>query len=77
MRPDRDGTISHYEGLDDVQQRFGEWILDTHLPGSGTATQPVEAGYMANAWIRMTHPDYDTLHEMLNVVGETVRVRAT
>jgi formate-dependent phosphoribosylglycinamide formyltransferase (GAR transformylase) len=77
LRPDRDGTISHYEGIEDVQRRFGEWILDTHLPGSGTLTQPVEAGYMANAWIRMAHPDYDTLHSMLDVVGETVRVRAS
>lgn len=77
LRPDRDGTITHYDGIEDVQRQFGEWILDTHLPGAGTATQPVEAGYMANAWVRMTHPDYDTLHQMLNVVGETVRVRAS
>ncbi|MFZ0178350.1 MAG: ATP-grasp domain-containing protein [Candidatus Dormiibacterota bacterium] len=77
LRPDHDGTISHYDGIADVQRRFGEWILDTHLPGSGTPTQPVEAGYMANAWIRMAHPDYDTLHSMLDVVGETVRVRAS
>ena len=77
LRPDRDGTISHYDGLEEVQHRFGEWILDTHLPGNGTPTQPVEAGYMANAWIRMAHPDYDTLREMLNFVGETVRVRAS
>ena len=77
LRPDRDGTISHYEGVDDVQRQFGEWILDSHLPGSGTPTQPVEAGYMANAWIRMAHPNYDTLHNMLNLIGETVRVRAS
>jgi hypothetical protein len=32
---------------------------------------------MANAWIRMAHPDYDTLREMLNFVGETVCVRAS
>ena len=44
LRPDRDGTISHYDGVDDVQRQFGEWILDSHLPGSGTPTQPVEAG---------------------------------
>src|ERR1700730_3458746 len=68
LRPDRDGNISHYDGLDDVQRQFGEWILDSYLPGSGTPTQPVEAGYMANAWIRMAHPDYDTLHNMLNLV---------
>jgi formate-dependent phosphoribosylglycinamide formyltransferase (GAR transformylase) len=77
LRPDRDGTITHYEGLEAIQQQYGEWILDTHLPGNGTPTQPVEAGYMANAWIRMAHPDYDTVHHMLDVVGETVRVRAT
>jgi carbamoylphosphate synthase large subunit len=77
LRPDRDGVITHYEGLESVQHQFGEWILDTHLPGDGTPTQPVEAGYMANAWIRMAHPDYDTLHHMLNVAGETVRVRAS
>jgi hypothetical protein len=77
LRPDRDGTIGHYDGVDEVQRQFGEWILDSYLPGGGTPTQPVEAGYMANAWIRMAHPDYDTLHHMLNVVGETVRVRAS
>ncbi len=77
LRPDRDGTITHYDGLEDVQRQFGEWILDTHLPGNGTPTQPVEAGYMANAWIRMAHPDYDTVHRMLNVVGETVHVHAS
>jgi hypothetical protein len=32
---------------------------------------------MANAWIRMAHPDYDTVHDMLNVVGETVRVHVS
>ena len=77
LRPDRDGTISHYDELDEVQRQFGEWILDSHLPGSGTPTQPVDAGYMANAWIRMAHPDYDTVHHMLDVVGQTVRVRSS
>ena len=77
LRPDRDGTITHYDGVEDVQRQFGEWILDMHMPPSGTSTQPVEAGYMANAWIRMAHPDYDTVHHMLNVVGQTVRVRAS
>ena len=31
---------------------------------------------MANAWVRMRHPDYDTLRAMLDEVGRTVRVRA-
>jgi hypothetical protein len=31
---------------------------------------------MANAWLRMKHPDYDTLREMLDFAGRTVKVRA-
>ena len=53
---DRDGAISHYDGLDEIQNRFGEWVIDAHLPPAGTPTQPVEAGYMANAWMRLRHP---------------------
>ncbi len=77
LRPDRDGQIAGYEGVDEVQRRFGEHILDVHLPEPGTPTQPVEAGYMANAWVRMVHPDYDTLRAMLDAVGETLKVRAS
>jgi formate-dependent phosphoribosylglycinamide formyltransferase (GAR transformylase) len=76
LRPDRDGRIRGYEGMDEVHRRFGEWILDAHLPPEGTPTQPVEAGYMANAWIRMRHPDYDELRGMLDAVGEIAQVRA-
>ena len=77
LRPDRDGRISHYDGLDDVQRQFGEHILDVHLPEAGTPTQPVDAGYMANAWVRMVHPDYDTLRGMLDAVGQTLKVHAS
>lgn len=77
LRPDRDGRISGYEGVEAVQREFGRWILDTHFPPAGTATQGVEGGYMANAWLRMRHPDYDELRRMLDVVGETIKVRAS
>jgi carbamoylphosphate synthase large subunit len=76
LRPDRDGTISGYEGMDAIQERYGEWAIDAYLPAPGTPTQPVEAGYMANAWVRLRHPDYDTLRTMLDDVGRTVQVHA-
>ena len=76
LRPERDGQIVGYEGVDAIQDQLGRWILDAHLPPAGTPTQPVGAGYMANAWVRMGHPDYDRLREMLDAVGQTVRVRA-
>ncbi|MEM8960021.1 MAG: ATPase [Acidobacteriota bacterium] len=74
-RPDRDGRIVGYEGLE-ILDRFSEWVIDHHLPPVGSRTQPVSAGYMANAWIRLKHPDYDHLRWMLDKVGEAVRVRA-
>ena len=77
LRPDRDGEIRGYEGLDEIQRRFGEWIIDLHLPPEGSPTQPVDGGYMANAWIRMRHSDYDELRTMLDTVGEVVQVRAS
>jgi hypothetical protein len=77
LRPQRDGRISGYQGIEEVERVYGEWILDSHLPPPGTPTQPVEAGYMANAWIRMKHPDYDELRRMLDLVGRTVKVLAS
>ena len=31
---------------------------------------------MANAWMRVRHPDYDHLRHILNDIGERVQVRA-
>ncbi len=76
LRPERDGHITGYSGVDEVQSRVGEWVIDAHFPSPGTGTQPVEAGYMANAYVRMRHPDYDTLRGMLDDVGRTVSVHA-
>ena len=76
LRPDRDGTISAYEGVEQVRQRCGDAIIDMHLPPPGTRTQGVEGGYMANAYVRMRHPDYDTLRGLLDFVGQTLKVKA-
>jgi D-alanine-D-alanine ligase-like ATP-grasp enzyme len=76
LRPDRDGHIAGYEGLEAMGNAFGTNLIDVHLPPVGTPTQPVEAGYMANAWIRMKHESYDELRRILDIVGQTVKVRA-
>lgn len=76
LRPDQDGRISHYEGLDAVFQRYGDLVVESHIPEPGTPTQGVEAGYMANAWMRVRHQDYDRLREILDDIGECVQVRA-
>ena len=76
LRPDRDGRISGYSGVDAIQQRHGDCVVAAHLPDTGTPTQPVEAGYMANAWMRVRHPDYDQLRGIMNDIGETLKVHA-
>ena len=76
LRPDCDGRIAGYEGLEAIGRSFGAHVIDMHLPPEGTQTQPVAAGYMANAWLRMKHENYDELRRMLDIVGQTVKVRA-
>jgi hypothetical protein len=76
IRPDRDGHIAGYEGLEAIGNAFGQHLIDVHLPPNGTPTQPVAAGYMANAWLRMKHESYDELRRILDIVGQTVKVHA-
>ncbi len=76
LRPERDGRISGYSGVDQIQRRYGDCIVAARLPNPGTPTQPIEGGYMANAWMRVRHPDYDQLRKIMNDIGETVRVHA-
>ncbi|GAB3580198.1 ATP-grasp domain-containing protein [Calidifontibacter terrae] len=76
LRPDQDGVIYDIDGVAEVHHKYGDFLIDERLP-YGEGTQPIEAGYMANAWIRLRHPDFDTLREMLDDVGRIVQVRAS
>ena len=76
LRPDRDGVIVGYDGLDEMERRYADLITARHFPPPGTPTQPVEAGFHANAWLRARHPDFDTLKDVLADIGRIVQVRA-
>jgi len=76
FRPDRDGRIAGYEGVDEIFSKYADLIVGQHFPEPGTPTQGVEAGYMANAWLRVRHPDFDALRGILNEMGERIRVHA-
>ncbi|MBK8977058.1 MAG: ATPase [Planctomycetes bacterium] len=76
LRPECDGHIRGYRGLEDIQRRYGAWLLRAHLPAVGEPTQSVANGYHANAWLSFRHPDYDGLRELLDDVGRTVQVLA-
>lgn len=76
LRPNQDGEVVGYEGVDELHADWAEHLIDTHFPSPGARTQPVEGGFMANAWVRMRHTDYDTLRQMLDTVGERVQMYA-
>lgn len=76
LRPERDGVITGYSGVDEMQARFGELVIDARFPDPGTPTQGVEAGYMANAWVRARHEDYDHLRHVLDEIGRSVTVHS-
>jgi len=75
LRPECDGHITGYDGLAQVREAFGDSLIDWHCR-PGHADPAVEAGYMANAWVRLKHENYDHLRHMLDLVGRTVKVRA-
>jgi len=77
LRPDQDGRIAGYSGADEIHEKYGDCIVAARLPDPGTSTQPVEAGYMANAWLRVRHPDYDQLRHILDDIGQTLKVHAS
>ncbi len=68
--------ITGYSGVEEMHARFGDLLIDTHLPGPGTSTQSVDAGYMANAWVRARHEDYDHLRYVLDEIGRSVTVHS-
>jgi formate-dependent phosphoribosylglycinamide formyltransferase (GAR transformylase) len=76
LRPNRSGTIRGTVGLDEVQRRYGPYILDAHIPAPGSKTAPVGSGYMGHAWMRVRHPDYDACRAMMDDIGRTFQLIA-
>lgn len=76
LRPTQDGTIHGYTGVEEIMEKYGEWIIDCHFPSPGTPTQPISAGYMANAWVQIKYPDYDDLRNILMEIANTITVYA-
>lgn len=74
IRPTAQGHVKGYSGMDEVQRRFGPMIIKAHLPAVGSRTQPIEAGYLANAWIMARHYDFDACKAMMEEIGQTLRM---
>ncbi|MEM7737326.1 MAG: ATPase [Deinococcota bacterium] len=77
LRPTQDGHISGYKGVDAMQDKYGQWVTAAHFPPVGTPTQPVSAGYKANAWVQIKFPNYDDLRGILEDIGQSITVIAS
>ncbi len=77
VRPDRDGRIRRYRGLEEVRRACAPVLVARQVPAVGSATHPLSMGYLANAWFMLRHPDYDELRRLLDYVGRTLRIEAT
>ncbi|MEZ4655626.1 MAG: hypothetical protein R3E12_19055 [Candidatus Eisenbacteria bacterium] len=62
--------------MDAAHRRCGEWIYEANIPNPGTPTAPLEKGWLVNTWIRLRHPDFDTLRGMMDFLGKTVHAYA-
>jgi hypothetical protein len=76
VRPDREGKVAGYEGLEPVLRRYRDAIFAHEIPPVGRKTVPISKGYLANAWFRLRDPDYDALCAAMTWIGRTLKVRA-
>ncbi len=76
VRPDQDGTVVGYAGVEEVERKFGPFILRKWLPPVGSRTRPIALDFLANAWYYVRHPDYDTARVILDEIGASVRMFA-
>ena len=76
IRPSAQGTVQGYRGVEEVQRKYGPAIVKAYLPAVGSRTQSHEGGYLANAWVIARHYDYDACREMLDDIGNTLKMYA-
>ena len=46
LRPETDGHVSGYSGIDEIQGRHGEWVIDAHFPEPGHADAGARSGLL-------------------------------
>lgn len=80
IRPNQDGYISGYSGIEKVKERCGPWLgpdyAPFYLPDVGQKTSPVAYGFIAHAYVHVRHPDYEETRNMLNFIGENLKLWA-
>lgn len=70
------GRISHIEGIDKLQQRFGEHVVWNSLLPVGTPRRDWRKTLVSDGFVMLRHPDLDKTLEMADAVGSELHLYA-
>ncbi|MEO0423554.1 MAG: ATP-grasp domain-containing protein [Pseudomonadota bacterium] len=65
------GRVRKIHGLDEAQRRFGDLVMETHLPREG---QVPSSSYEGDGYVIVRHPDTARVEEALSEIVKLVRV---
>ena len=71
------GRITRIEGLDSLQQRFGEWICTVDLLPIGSPRRDWKSTLLSDGYITLRHPDWQTIKDMADAVGTDLQLFAS
>jgi hypothetical protein len=70
------GRISHIEGAEQLQQRFGEHVVWNTLLAPGTPRRDWRKTLVSDGFIMLRHPDLGKTLEMADAVGAELQLYA-
>ena len=65
-RAQGDGRIVRIEGLEDLVERCGAWLMASELLPLGHARRDWKQTLLSDGFVAMRHPDLGTLHGMVD-----------
>lgn len=76
IRPSHDGVVTAVRGLSELLPQIKPLIWAWSIPRPGQPTDPIYKGYLNNLWIRLQHPDYDSLRAVMDTIAARVQLEA-
>jgi hypothetical protein len=70
------GRISRYEGVDALQQRYGQHVVWNTLLPPGTPRRDWQKTLVSDGFVMLRHPDLDATLEMADAIGSELQIFA-
>jgi hypothetical protein len=65
------GTVERVEGVDEVRQVVGDWLVDSRLPRHGGTSSHT---YTGDGYITVRHPDTEMVEAYLDLIAKSVLI---